>query len=79
MNFDLHTWAFITIIAEIFGGILILISFFGLRKQARELMEMDDDEFIPEETTAKLIYYLNLRIVGIMIVAISGLIRIFLR
>jgi hypothetical protein len=79
VNFALRLWNIITIVVEIFGGILVLISFFGLRKETRELMKLDDEEFIPEEVTSNLIYYLNIRIVGIIIAGISGLARIFMR
>lgn len=42
-------------------------------------MKIDDEEFMQEEIASKLIYFLDLRMAGIIIVAISGLIRIFLR
>jgi hypothetical protein len=79
VNFTLKLWTIITIIVEIFGGILILISVLGLKRETRELMEIDDDEFIPEETIDKLMYYLNLRLAGTIIAAIAGLISIFMK
>ena len=79
VSFELNAWMIITIIAEIIGGILLLISFLGLKKETRELMKIDNEEFIPEEMKSKFAYYLNLRIIGTTIVAISGLIRIFMR
>jgi hypothetical protein len=79
VEFGLKTWKIITIAIEIIGLIFIFISFWGLKRETNKLVEMDDDEFIPEETTAKLIYYLNLRIVGIIVSAISGLIGIVMR
>jgi len=73
-----NVFKLIVFIGDLFGVVLFIITYLGLKKMLKELSKLNDDDFLSEMERKKCNQYIIYMIIGFSISVITSLINLIL-